>query len=179
MSSEYNFCLNSRKYSIIILYTERADLNRKGSFLAHLLKGNDRLKFERMSNCFATKPMKRDCISPFFSSRCTTDCNHESLGWVGFTTAGWTAVTWGDAACSAPQGPLELQKAGAPPKWVRWKQEQRLQRDRLCRERWNAFIGPTDISEKKPPSFQEHKPSFTSIAERRGGRTIAPFFQEG
>lgn len=56
--------------------------------------------------------MKRDHISPFFSSPCTADCNYDPLGWAGFPTAGLTAATPGDGVCSTPRGPLDLSATG-------------------------------------------------------------------
>lgn len=149
-----------------------------------------RLKLESVRNLEATKTMKRDHISPFFSP-CTVDCNYDPLGRAGSPTA--ETRQWSMFHSPGPQnhrteslGPLDLSghftHIKSTREWstsVGWKQKQQRHWDKPHGERWYVFIGPTDTAEKKAEQLSRTQTLLHQAQHHwsRGETTKAPFSQ--
>lgn len=106
-----------------------------------------------MSYCFSAKTMRRDGLSPFISSCCSTGCF--GLGWIPCSRAARTLQHELAAFVLLPSATFSCwRKIPARPKSARWKQRQKLRRDKLLRERWGVSTPPADTAESTQGSFR-------------------------
>lgn len=128
-----------------------------------------------MGNCLSTKPMRGECISPFLSFSCTTDCSNDPLGWIPSSSWLDTEYVLFPSKDPSATGGRYQQDPTQPDEGRNRNSARQADTTHWC-FRWTS---KRDWKYRGQLSDTQTTLCTHSTTERAGGGTIAPFSQEG